>query len=121
MTWDNWRFQDSLLKRIEDARRYRWEHEERIRRKQPNGKQWMVGEKNAEIAILSGLVGGNTYRTPADVVAKLEQMRDEPQSPSDHASKEEAEGFRRGWEMTIRAEIANMTSVVARQDQEGQR
>ena len=103
MAWDIWKYQDEVLRAIENARRYRGEHVDRIARKQSNGSPEMRDEQTGIMQALEGLLGGARFPDRQALVSTLEKMLGEPppKLTVDHAS-----AYERGYYGELRMRLA---------------
>lgn len=101
MSWDNWRYQDTLLRQLEGKERYRSEHRHRIKRGQVNGSQSMIDRITGEISLLEELLGGGDLQTPEDVLSRLDHL--------EASSRQfENESVKSGWSMALREERSKL-------------
>lgn len=109
MSWDNWRYQDNLIMRIQAKERYRDEHRDRIKRGQGNGSQSMIEQIAGEISLLEKLFGGGALQTPEDVFSRLDQLEAKPPQLKTESAKS-------GWSMALREE----RSILLKQKRDGE-
>ena len=97
--WDTWAFQDGLLRQIDNKERYRAEHIDRIRRRQPNGTARMRASLTGEIAAIEALLGGSDTPRPEDMVKKIEdKLNQEPPKKN----VEFVDSYQNGWRQGLR-------------------